>query len=372
MLAPSDVFIPNGFPTGENNVYASRVEAEGALAEGLNRRQVPVIYGEYGVGKTTLAKYYFRDEDRAGRLVHVLTVAGKNLDDVGRIALEQIGYEVTYEREQNRSAALTSEVEGGIWGAFKAKLGGQVSSGSVSRTELLVRSPTDQGFLRALADAEIVIAFDEMHKASDGFRMQLAELIKASANLGMAYPRFVVLGTTGDAGDLVQRDPGIDRLIREVVMSPMTDEEATFVVTDGMRRLEISVSDELVQRIVSTVAGAPALLQELCLDIAERVRRNERDAVDDSDLAAGVKKFLLNSQARLTSKYMLAVNTVGTRQYRKQILRAMAESNAEFVTMDALSATVSRLRRRACPCDQSQRTAARAQTRAVRADPHGC
>ena len=47
---------------------------------------------EYGVGKTTLMKKFFMKYDYEGRLVHILTRGGKNMDDVARIVLEQIGY----------------------------------------------------------------------------------------------------------------------------------------------------------------------------------------------------------------------------------------------------------------------------------------
>jgi AAA ATPase domain len=228
-LAPDEVFTPNGFPVEDDNVYAARKGAEAALKEAFSRRQVPVVYGEYGVGKTTLAKRYFRDEDREGRFIHVWTVADKNLDDIAKIALEQIGYEVEMGREDRREASVEGSLEAGVWGTVKARFAGKIAEGETTKRELLVRTPTDQGFLRALADAKIVIALDEMHKASDGFRSQLAELIKASSNQGRQYPRFIVLGTTADASDLVIRDPGIDRLVREVAVAPMTDAEAAFV-----------------------------------------------------------------------------------------------------------------------------------------------
>jgi MoxR-like ATPase len=76
-LHPSDVFTPNRFPLEEYNAYSARAEAESALERSMNRSQVPVIYGEFGVGKTTLAKRFFRGEDAEGRLVHILSPAGR-------------------------------------------------------------------------------------------------------------------------------------------------------------------------------------------------------------------------------------------------------------------------------------------------------
>lgn len=100
-LKPTDVFTPNRFPLEEHNVYAARADAEKQLSAAMARNQTPVVYGEYGVGKTTLVKKYFHEDERAGRFVLVLNPAGKNLDDVAKVVLEAIGYCVEVARESS-------------------------------------------------------------------------------------------------------------------------------------------------------------------------------------------------------------------------------------------------------------------------------
>jgi hypothetical protein len=121
----------------------------------------------------------------------------------------------------------------------------------------------------------------------------------------------------------------------------MTNDEAETVVRYGMDTLGIEISDERTSRIVSTAAGAPALLQEICLDVAEHSDREERRPITDADIDEAIRLFVLNSQARLTRKYMGAIETMGPRRYRKQILRAMAESPSDYVTMDELTTRIS-------------------------------
>ncbi len=121
----------------------------------------------------------------------------------------------------------------------------------------------------------------------------------------------------------------------------MTEDEATFVVTDGMGKLALEVSEELVRSIIRTAAGAPALLQEICLDVAERAIEGGATGITREHLEASIARFLLSSQARLTALYMAAIETTGPRRYRKQILRAMAESPTDFVTMEELTRRVS-------------------------------
>ncbi len=122
----------------------------------------------------------------------------------------------------------------------------------------------------------------------------------------------------------------------------MTGAEAAFMVTDGMLRLDLVVPPAIVDRICRTAAGAPALLQEICLDVAEHVLSRGAAEVDQTDVDAAIESFLSQSQARLTATYMKAIETTGQRRYRKQILRAMAEAGAEFMTMEDLTERVSK------------------------------
>lgn len=336
-LRPSDVFTPNRFPLEEQNAYVFRADAERELKRARSRNETPIVYGEYGVGKTTLIKRFFQDADREGRLVHVLTPAGLNFGDVATIVLERLGYRVQVSEEVGRVRSVEGSADVRFIGAIRAKLGGAVLSSKTTTSELVVKSPTEHGLLQVMAESEVVLAIDEMHKASDGFRLQLAEFIKAVSNRGLGYPQIIVLGTTTDAARLVERDQGIDRLLREIRVQPMTDEEAAFVVTYGMQKLDISVSEPIVTRIVRTAAGAPALLQEICLDVAEQIVSKAGSTIDHADVDMAIKEFLIRSQARLTATYMKAIETTGRRRYRKQILRAMAESASDFVTMEELT-----------------------------------
>jgi hypothetical protein len=59
------------------------------------------------------------------------------------------------------------------------------------------------------------------------------------------------------------------------------------------------------------------------------------------DLQTALKAFVETKEARLYRAYLAAVETVGEFKYRKQILRAMAESEDEYVTMETIRTKVS-------------------------------
>lgn len=340
-LRPKDVFTPNGFPLGEHNVYAARKEAEHALQQAMDRDRSPLIFGEFGVGKTTLVKRFFLPQAETGRFIHMLTPKNKTIEDLTKIVLERMDYTVEIGREDTVTASVEGSAETSQFLPLKARLTGRLEQKTTARRELVVRTPTDQGLLELMADARLIVAVDEMHKADLAFRENLAEMIKAVNTQGLAYPKIVVLGTAAEASQLVELDGGIDRLVKEIPIGPMTPDEAEFVVRDGMSKLRIELADELVAEIVHTAAGAPALIHEISLDVADLAFKRKNRAATSEDLDYAIRHFLTENHARLTSRYMKAIETTGPRRYRKQILRAMAESPNEYVTREELAQRVS-------------------------------
>jgi dTDP-4-dehydrorhamnose reductase len=137
-LRPSDVFTPNRFPLGEHNVYVFRAVAERELRRAAARDEIPVVYGEYGVGKTTLVKKFFQAEERERRLVHVLTPAGLSFADVAKIVLERLGYRVHVSEQVGRSLAVEGSAELGLFSAVRAKLAPSMQSSKTTVTELVI------------------------------------------------------------------------------------------------------------------------------------------------------------------------------------------------------------------------------------------
>lgn len=57
---------------------------------------IPVVYGEYGVGKTSMARYALREKEAQGLLVNIESVADQSLEAVFTRCLEKLGYSIGY------------------------------------------------------------------------------------------------------------------------------------------------------------------------------------------------------------------------------------------------------------------------------------
>ncbi len=345
----SDVFVPGRFPIAKEHAYADRGDAQQSLSRSLSRGFVPLIYGTYGVGKSSMAHRVAHEADLVSSLVYVDSVYGKSLSDVLAQALESIGYEIQHSRtaseDKGGSGQFSSEVEGGIFGTFKAKLGNAISrtwkKGEQAEYELAVKSPTDSKVIDICEQQHIFLIIDELHRATPAFRMDLAAFIKSYANRNCTHFKICLIGTETDPGDLIVSDPGVDRILEEIALGSLSRAETSRIITSGMDRLKIKIPDTVEHHFIDVAVGSPFVAQFLCLEMAEAaISRGDRTLSPDM-LSDAIQTYAKRKAERHLRHYREAIETTGPKKYRKQILHAMAASDETYVTMDEIVRRVS-------------------------------
>lgn len=349
MLTPNDVFTPGKIPIRPTNIYAARGESEDIFKKALRRGLIPVIYGEYGVGKTSMARHVMREVEKENRLVNIESVADKSLQDVFTRCLEKLGYTVTTTVLNANSASSSleqsaqAEASSGWLKAIVASKRTKSKTSTIQTEEkFVVTTPTDSKIIEICEQNKVVLLIDELHRATSSFNSDLSKFLKIFGNANCNNFRIVLLGTSSDASRLVTSDPGIDRLLQEVHLKSMDFHEAEFVITKGMSDLAIKIDQDVKDRLVKTCVGSPSILQYLALETAEiAFERNPRIAnMNDVDIA--LRSFVETKEARLNKSYVAAIESIGEIKYRKQILRAIAECEDEYVTMEMIRTRVSK------------------------------
>jgi type II secretory pathway predicted ATPase ExeA len=334
--SPEEVFTPASPPLGEHAVYVTRSEAVASLDRHVTRHQVPVVWGEYGVGKTTLVQRYFQETHEDGRLIYIASVAGLSMVDIFRTVLEHLNYRVEIER------SVSDGGSGGLGFDLKViKIDARIDGSESVKSQLLITSPTDTRLNQLMQEANITLVLDEMHRASPELRTALADWIKATR----AQPEgltLVLVGTSTDAGRLVALDTGIDRYVKEMSVGLLTEDEARFIIDEGFRRLELNIESDLRARMISAAAGAPTIIQTLCLDAALSAIAAGRSEVVEDDLQGAVDLYLQEHGGRLATYYWRAIETTGPRRYRKQVLMAVAMVPNDYATMEDIRTGVSK------------------------------
>ena len=343
MLTPGNVFRPGKLPINPGNVYASRGSSETDFKKSLRRGFIPLVFGEYGVGKTSMARHVVKNTYSEDSLVNIESAADKELSDIFTRCLEKIGY--TVERKQTEQSSRSSslkqggEISGGMsW--LKAKIlskrDNTTTSGKTIEKELVVTSPTDSKIIEICEENEIILLIDEIHKSNDSFLDDLVKFIKAYGNSNCEKFKIILLGTSSDPSKLVQRDPGIDRLIEDLHLRSMEENERTNLVVSGMNDLAINIEEVAQNHLVSVCVGSPNILQYLCLESSETAFERSPRNLTAIDVDLAVKEYVEKKESRLYRTYMQAIENTGSKRYRKQILRAMSEIEDEYVTMEQI------------------------------------
>lgn len=274
---------------------------------------------------------FLREADGDGRLVYVASAAGKSLTQVTKLVLEHLSFEIETERTEGQEYSA-----GAGFNAYLVRADGEVTATDGRTIKLAVESPTDAKVIDLMKDHGVVLVIDEMHKATSAFRNELADFIKTVRGGNQQFPQLVLIGTTLDAENLVRQDPGIDRFVKELLITPLSDDEARFIVRAGFEALGITIESELVETIVRTAAGAPTIVQEVCLNMAEAAVAMRTSHVTEDLYSDAVRTYLWDHGRRLASTYVKSIEQTGPKRYRKQILQAMAKIPHDFVNMEEI------------------------------------
>ncbi|WP_417746961.1 AAA family ATPase [Rosistilla oblonga] len=349
MIKPSDVFVPGKFPIEESNVYADRGTPQADVRTALDRAYVPLIFGGYGVGKSSMVVRVAQDFSSTHKVVYVENVYGKSFSAIFERILEELGYEVTVQRTAGTGTMTGTNAEAEISGntfyviaaKLKAGITRQRSASEEEVRELVVRSPTESRLIDICDENSILLVVDELHRASDQFSSDLTAFLKSFANRNCKQFRIALIGTENEASRLVISDPGTDRVLEEISLTTLSDSEAQEIITTGFDRLNQLVGDDVVNALKTYSVGSPFVLQFLCLEVAETCQNRYENTPTIDDVRAALATYSRRKAQRLIREYRATVETVGEKRYRKQILTAMANSDDEYVTMEYLVEQVS-------------------------------
>lgn len=352
LLRPKDarqVFTPGDLPINRGNVYVSRQTSEELLRRGIERNWCPVVFGDYGVGKSSMVRHYFRSEQspgwfkthfrrypKNGRVVYFASSEGLTMPKVFQVILEHLKYRVETELLTSDNTSFGVNI-----GDKHQSISATLNRGSQKRQTLVVNTPTDEKMLDIINSSKLTIIIDELHNSSDTFRKELVRFIRAS-RISANQANLVLIGTSADAQELVKSDPGLDRYLTDTPVEKMKSDEAIELIQSGFNKLKIEIDDNLINRVVQVASGAPYILQSLCLDMAQSVKQDRRKNVQEGDFTDAVQQFIRDRSGRMAKSYISAIETQGKKRYRKQILHAIAQADGDYATMDDIRKYVSR------------------------------
>lgn len=301
--------------------YVRRLEAE-ISAPG---RHV-AIFGERGVGKTSLAQLAYFFLQRSEEDTHLVRCERTStFDSIFTDVLASAGIEVTLngvESEGEQRAGL---------GVTALSLGTTRRFRRTFRRITAGRQITPRLLLEHFRDRDGLIIIDEYDRVTDAAtHTRLAELIKHFSDEA-ARSKIIVVGVADTLTQLIGEHESLGRSLAQMRLARMTDEELGDIIDKGAGFVNARFKADDRRKIVRLADGFPYFVHLIGRHAAraagQQILRdaNARVVVADEEYTAGLQEALRNVESTLTDQYEEA--TVTTRRPSEKftlVLWAMA------------------------------------------------
>jgi Cdc6-like AAA superfamily ATPase len=272
----------------------------------LGPGQHGVVFGERGVGKTSLASVagqVFADSD-ALRSVRVNCHVADTYESIWQKVFRGIA-KLTPTREIGFSRVASSN-----------QLPLRVISGPGDvEAELAELTSTGVG---------IAVFIDEFDRVVDpASRLLFADTIKGLADHAVDAT-IVLIGVADDVTDLIAEHASIERGLVQVHMPRMSTAELEGLVATGMQHIEITVDHEAVTRIVSLSQGLPHYAHLLAREAARAAVTDDSRVVRVKDVLDGLEGAIERSIQSLAESYHAATSTSRSKTLYPDLLLAAA------------------------------------------------
>lgn len=320
-LTLRDVFTP-AQPVTERSKFAGRLAVLARLIEILEeQRSHVVIYGERGIGKTSLV-HILSDIARESRYLVVYASCGafSSFQDIFRAVLRDI------------PQLYLRDIDPTSLGENQGSLADRLSDNFDARQlgELLAQ----------VTGTRVIIVLDEYDRAeSDDFRQSVAELIKNLSDRA-ARVQLVLAGVASNLQQLIGYIPSIRRNIIGLPMPRLSAEEVRSLIRIGEKSAGVAFDEDAVVAIESLSNGSPYLVRLVSHHASMIALDAERLRIEIGDVWAALDKVVEESASRIDPRLIAAVEPYLDPQHRALIhaaARAASTPDGWFTSEDALS-----------------------------------
>ena len=312
LQALTEAFRPAA-PIDRRSLFSGRTRQLGDLFDVADQPgQHAVVYGERGVGKTSL-----------------VTVAAEVL-----AAADVLTARTTCDRSDDYESVWRKALGEVQFTVSRPGVGftGQARDVRVSAAALLADDATPHDVRRGLQSlagerrvAVFLDEFDRLSSAED--RLLFADTIKT---LSDALPRatVVLVGVADDVEQLIAEHQSIERALVQIHMPRMSHGELAEIVTGGAERARLTIAKDAVDTIARLAQGLPHYAHLLGQLSARFALEDLRTNVRLGDVNDAVGEAIEKTQQTVRETYRQATEEDGDARYREVVLAcALADAD---------------------------------------------
>jgi Cdc6-like AAA superfamily ATPase len=310
-IAAGRVFTPAA-PIDDASLFAGRTPQVRKVVDAVNQRgQHAIIYGERGVGKTSLANVIPKNVSVAGGgliMPHINADTGDTYSSLWRKVVMQIAlYDLKFKPGFDDSDAVWHPKDIG------KDLPDNLTTGDIRR----LLTPLGNHFVT-------VIIIDEFDRLPTGqVRTMMADTIKMLADHTRGIT-LVLVGVAENVGALIAEHQSLHRNLIQVPLPRMSTPELEQIINNGLKALAMTMDEGARLWITSLSRGLPHYTHLLARFAVRTSIDSHRLNVSSSDVAAGIAEAVGDAQQTISDAYHEATSSPRRDALYRQVLLACA------------------------------------------------
>lgn len=307
--AAIDVFKPRS-PITTKALFAGRWNELKDIRDAVKQEGLHVvIYGERGVGKTSLA--------------NVVRPTIWAMDDFGKEPTE------VPERILLKTGANSEDTFSTIWHKLFEDIRWPKSASDTSDTYSTRENFSLSDYLKINDVRKVlerlpgaVFVIDEFDLTNRMVSKQFTELIKTLQDLALDCT-IILVGVSETIDQLVEDHASIKRAITQIRLVRMNQEELGDILKNGQRTLGIEFSEDAVRLIVHISQGLPHYAHLLGLNaVRSAAKRFSLSTVEAEDVFEALKTAIKQAEQTVTEKHSTAIYSAHQNALHRKVLLA--------------------------------------------------
>ncbi len=309
-LEAGRVFTPNT-PVDEKSLFTGRVAQIRRVVDVIRQSgQHAIVFGERGVGKTSLANVLHEFLGKAHAQVSAPRIncdSGDTFGTTWRKAFEQV--EVT-----------RSERSAGFSGAKK--------STTCDATNLLGSGPIRPDSVRRVLtelsrDLLLIVIIDEFDRLPQKTRRAFADTIKTLSDHAVAAT-VVLVGVADSVEQLVEEHQSVSRALVQIQMPRMTPQEIGTIIDSGLNRLGMTIDVSARERVVLLAQGLPHYAHLIGLHAARYALDHQITTITLDIVAYAIASAIEDAQHSIKTAYGAAIRSARKDNLFREVLLSCA------------------------------------------------
>lgn len=299
----------DGAPIDEESLFAGRAtEVKRILETVFARSKHVILYGERGVGKTSLSNIFWKRFNKTVKSFVVARVQAGPHDNFSSLwirALEEL-------RASGISAGKPQYVE------FDTNY------------ETITPSHVRRELQKCGANSLPIIIIDEYNEIiDDNARILTANLIKEFYDFSVTST-VIIVGVAENISDLIKDHASIDRALVQIQLHRMPNSELREIIIKRCARTVISFNSDAIWTIVILSRGLPYFTQTLSKHAALQAISERRLVVSNSDVEASMEQFVEDVEKKFKDAYRTATRSNQDNFFKQSLLAcALAKTDDE-------------------------------------------